>query len=487
MWRYAGVVPLLLTSNCYLLTPAQLLAAPRVVWTARYDGPVHNEDNLTGLVTDSAGNCWISGYSFGDTTDFDFAALCVSPQGKTVWTRRYGSPLKCEDRSWCLARDSAGSIVAAGGSIADFNIGWDFLLIKYNRVGDRVWLRRYDSPFHSDDKPAALAVGPNNCLYVAGFSRHKPVPDSQPTTRNPRLTRTDTDVSLVKYSAKGDTLWQRFYNGRAGMDDGAAALAVDRAGNCYVVARLVNRQPGTDITLLKYRADGSLAWFRDIDGPGHSTDLPTAVLLSNPQLATHLSLLASRLSPLVYVVGSVTGAGTSFDYYTSCFDTTGNQLWLQTYDGDGRVDIASAACLDSAGNIIVTGQSTGAASSFDVATVKYSPTGERVWARRYNGTRNGADRGSCIVAGRQDRVIVGGSTVGANGFPDMVLLGYSAKGDTLWTFTHAGTGPGESKPVIILPAPGNSQPVTRKSQLFVAGYENNAGTGSDYLLMLLEE
>jgi hypothetical protein len=473
------VVFLLLIANCYLLTPAQLLAAPRVVWTARYDGPVHGEDKLTGLVTDTAGNCWLSGYSFGDTTDFDFATLRVSPQGRTVWTRRYGSPLKCEDRSWCLARDSAGSIIAAGGSIADFNIGWDFLLIKYNRAGDRVWLRRYDSPFHSDDKPAALAVGPKNCLYVAGFSKRKTTETGVGRDAS-GVKRTDTDVSLVKYSAKGDTLWQRFYNGRAGMDDGAAAIAVDRAGNCYVVARVVNRQPGTDITLLKYRADGSLAWFRDIDGPGHSTDMPAAVLLSD-------SPLAPRPSPLVYVVGSVTGAGTSFDYYTSCFDTTGNQLWQQTYDGAGRVDVASAACLDSAGSIIVTGQSTGAASSFDVATVKYSPTGERVWARRYNGTRNGADRGSCIVADRQGRVIVGGNSVGATGFPDMVLLGYSPEGDTLWIFTHAGTGAGESKPAVILPAPANSPPATRNSQLFVAGYENNTNTGFDYLLMLLEE
>ena len=476
----------LLPATCYVLPPARLQAAPAVLWSARYDGPVHGEDKLTGLVTDSAGNCWISGYSFGDTTDFDFATLRVSPQGKTVWTRRYGSPLRCEDRSWCLARDSAGSIIAAGGSIADFNVGWDFLLIKYNRAGDRVWLRRYDSPFHSDDKPAAIAVGPKNCLYVAGFSKHRPAPGSPPETRNPQLARTDCDVSLVKYSAKGDTLWQRFYNGRAGMDDGAAAIAVDRAGNCYVVAKVVNRQPGTDITLLKYRPDGSLAWFRDIDGPGQSADLPTAILLSNPQPATRNSQPVTRNSPLVFVIGSVTGAGTSFDYYTSCFDTAGNQLWQQTYDGAGKVDVAAAACLDSAGNIIVTGQSTGAASSFDIATVQYSPTGERLWARRYNGPRNDADRGSCIVTDRQGLVVVGGNSVGATGFPDMVLLGYSASGDTLWTFTHAGTGPGESKPVAILPAPGNSKLVTRNPQLLVAGYENNAATGFDYLLMLVE-
>jgi len=440
---------------------------PVVVWKATYDGPAHGEDKLTGLVTDSAGNCWISGYSFGDTTDFDFATVLVGADGRTVWARRYGSPLKCEDRSWCLARDSAGNIVAGGGSIADLNAGWDFTLVKYDPVGDLVWLRRYDSPFHSDDKPSAIAVGPENCLYVAGFSKHKPV-ESGVGRDASSVRRSDTDVSLVKYSAEGAPLWQRFYNGRAGMDDGASAIAVDRAGNCYVAARMTNRQPGADIALLKYRADGSLAWCRDIDGPGHGADFPAAVLLSD--------------SLLVYVVGSVTGEGTSFDYYTSCFDTTGTQLWEKTYDGSGKVDVASAACLDSADNLLVTGQSTGA-SSFDIATVSYSPNGEQKWVRRYNGQHNGTDRGSCVVAGRHGRVIVGGNSVGATGFPDMVLLGYSAEGNTLWTFTHHGTGSGEAKPVALRVG----RDASGVEQLLVAGYENNADTGSDYVLTLLKE
>ena len=421
-------------------------------------------------MADSAGNCWMSGYSFGDTSDFDFATLRVSPQGKIAWARRCGSPLKCEDRSWCLARDSAGNIIAAGGSIADFSVGWDFTLIKYTPAGEQVWLRRYDSPFHSDDKPAAVAVGPENCLYVAGFSKHRPATGVEHNTATAK--RTDTDVALVKYSASGDVIWQRFHNGRTGMDDGAAAIAVDRAGDCYVAAKVVHKRPGADIAVIKYHSDGSLAWLRDIDGPGRGADLPATILLSES---------------LVYIVGSATGAGTSFDYYVGCFDTAGRRLWQQTYDGTRKVDVASAARLDAAGNIVVTGQSTGAASSFDIATVKYSPAGDQLWVRRYNGAHGGSDRGSCIAVDSQNKVVVGGNSIGATGFPDLVLLGYSAEGDTLWTFTHGGTVAGESKPVVILPAPAKSSLANPQSSFLVAGYENNADTGFDYLLMLLVE
>jgi hypothetical protein len=452
---------------------------PTVVWEATYDGPVHGEDKLTGLVTDSAGNCWVSGYSYGDTTDYDFATVQISPQGKTAWTRRYGSPLKCEDRSWCLARDSAGNVVTCGGSISDFSIGWDFLLIKYDPDGKRLWLRRFDSPWHSDDKPSALAVGPKNCLYVAGFAtRRRPVQGVNAGGSPTR--RTDTDIALVKYSASGDTLWARFYEGMGLRDDAAVSLAVDRSGNCYVLGKVVNSHSRTDIVLLKYRPDGTLAWSRDIDGAGHSNDLPAAVLLSN-------STIDTRHSALVYVVGSATGKRSSFDYFTACLDTAGTELWRQTYDGAGKVDVAAAACLDSADGIVVTGQSTGTASSFDIATVRYSSTGELVWARRYNGTGGQADRGSCVAIDGRGCVLVGGSSIGATSFPDMVILGYSAAGDSLWTFTHAGTSAGESKPVVILPVPAQSPLVTRQSSFHVAGYDYNADTGFDYLLMLLRE
>jgi hypothetical protein len=493
---------------------------PRIVWTATYDGAAHGEDRLTGFVTDSAGNCWISGYSFGDTTDFDFATAKVGPDGRTVWSRRYGSSLKCEDRAWCLARDSTGNVIVAGGSIADVDAGWDFTLVKYDSTGEVVWLRGYDSPFHSDDKPGALAVGLDDCLYVAGSSKHKAVESG--VGREPSsVKRSDTDVSLVKYSANGDRLWARFYNGRASLDDGAAAIAVDRAGNCYVAAKVTNRQPGTDIALLRYRADGTLAWSRQIDGPGQGPDFPAVVLLMDPTFADSTPNAGPRLSnlglraslcatPRVFVIGSTTGRGTSYDYYAICFDTTGIQLWEKTYDGSGRVDVASAACLDSAGNLFITGQSTGAASSFDIATVSYSPNGGQKWVRRYNGQRGGADRGSCIVAGRQNRVIVGGTSAGAAGFPDMVLLGYSVDGDSVWSFTHAGTGAGESKPVAILPAPVEPPPastapvgqcanrqspvpgpqspaVNRHPSFLVAGYDCNSSTGTDYVVMLLTE
>ena len=429
-------------------------AQPRVVWSARYDGPAHREDRPTTMVRDAAGNTYVAGYSFGDSSDFDFATVKFGPQGDTIWTRRYGSPLNSEDRPWCLALDSSGCVVASGGTIADRSRGWDFQTVKYSPGGDTAWLRRTDFIYHHDDKPAALAVLPDNSLVVAGASRRKA---SGPEPR------ADWDISLVRYTAAGDTLWTRLWGGPAHLDDYASALAVDAGGNIYLLGKSVVSPPSPDIALLKYRPDGSLAWQRTIDGAGHATDMASSVLLDR--------------AGCLYVVGSATGPGTSFDYLVARFDAAGSRLWQQTYDGAGRVDVAQAACLDPRGGVVVTGQSTGAGSSFDIATIKYSPAGQRLWARRHNGAASSADRGWCLAADGEGNVVVGANSVGAASFPDLLVLAYSPAGDTLWSWRGPAAVSGEARPVAV---------VWDSAGVLVAGHDHNPETGFDFRLMLLE-
>ncbi len=127
-----------------------------------------------------------------------------------------------------------------------------------------------------------------------------------------------------------------------------------------------------------------------------------------------------------------------------------------------------------------TGQSPGrggvhAGTSFDVLTVRYSNQGETLWTRRYDGPQNDADRGWCIAAGPDGEVVVGATSVGAGGYPDMVLVCYSETGAELWRYRYAGEG--ETRPVAL---------DWTGSRLLVAGYTRTRETGRDYLLLRLE-
>src|SRR3990172_9310445 len=81
--------------------------------------------------------------------------------------------------------------------------------------GQKLWAKRYNSSAAKDDVAVAAAVGPNGTLYVTGSSAG--------------------DYATIKYAPNGGAQWVRRYDGpRAGGDDQARALAVDRLGYAYV-------------------------------------------------------------------------------------------------------------------------------------------------------------------------------------------------------------------------------------------------------------
>ncbi|MEO0073575.1 MAG: hypothetical protein ABIK43_02785, partial [candidate division WOR-3 bacterium] len=388
-------------------------------------------------------------------TDFDFWTVKASLSGETLWTARHGSDFNCEDRIWASALDNAGNLVVCGGTIASLHMDWDFQVVKYNPDGKQLWSWRCDLSNHGDDRLTASAVACDNSIYLTG---------SAPNRQN--ASRRDADVVIVRLSSAGDTIWTRIIDGGAYLDDGGIAIAVDKFGNCYVAAKVTNSYRSTDIALLKYSPTGRLIWRRSIDGPGHKSDFPTGLLLN------------FRDEPIV--IGAATGSTTGFDYYIGLFDTLGRARWQQTFDAAGRVDIPSAVCLDSSGNIVVTGQST-AAASFDILTLSYTPSGRLCWSHRYNGECNGADRGSAVAAAA-DRIYVGGSSDGLTGYPDLVVLALSTTDSDadsisnrlLWESRYCGGGTGESK-VIALSVLSDG--------LLAAGYACRPGTSFDYLLL----
>jgi hypothetical protein len=433
-----------------------LLAGPIVPWETRYDDPDHREDRACAMVADDTGNCWVAGYSYSVTGDFQFTVAGFGPAGELRWVNRYGSPLNSEDRAWDIALDSAGNIVATGGTITDRSVGWDFLTAKYTPAGETLWLRRLDLQWHADDKPAALAIAPGDCPVVAGAA-HRPAP------------RTDWDIAVVRYSPAGETLWARYWDGAASADDFATDVTVG-GGAVYVLGRTVTTRPATDIVLLKFTLDGTLAWSRTIDGPAAGTDF-----------AAHLEYRAGR----VFIGGTVTGTASSYDWCVAAFDTSGRRLWLRQWDAAGRADILESFCLDGNGNIVATGHSTGPTGGIDAVVLKLDPAGTVLWSRRWNGEDNSADRGYRVTTGPDGAVTVAANSVGASGFPELVLLGYSPSGDTLWSWRRADGAAGEARPIglVLLPQHG---PASSLPELLCAGYAFADATGFDWLVLRLD-
>ncbi|MBI3501945.1 MAG: SBBP repeat-containing protein [Bacteroidetes bacterium] len=149
------------------------------------------------------------------------------------------------------------------------------------------------------------------------------------------------------------------------------------------------------------------------------------------------------------------------------------QAWSAIYNGpanagDGGKDIA----VDDAGNVYVTGSSTGIGSGLDFLTIKYNSAGDTLWTRRYNGSGNGEDRANALVLNKDGNIYVTGKTFSSNGDFDFLTLKYDNSGNLQWVKTHDGTsGANDEAKSIAVDGSGN---------VYVTGDADNAGTGEDY-------
>ena len=184
------------------------------------------------------------------------------------------------------------------------------------------------------------------------------------------------------------------------------------------------------------------------------------------------SNLDKATSVVVDAVGNVYVTGTSHtDYVTIKYSTIGQQLWTARYNGPGNgADEPIDLVLDAAGNVYVTGSSVGAGSGSDYATLKYDgASGQQLWAARYNGAGRSEDQAGALVLDATGNVYVTGSSYGRS---DYVTLKYSPSGQQLWEARYNGiSNGGGSAADVAVDARGN---------VYVTGYSFGSSTGYDY-------
>ena len=221
----------------------------------------------------------------------------------------------------------------------------------FSQPVDTTWVRFYNGTGDSLDYAVAMKIDNSGNIYVTGYSWDD---------------ITKEDFTTLKYNRTGNPLWTKRYDG-AGEQDRASAMALDGAGNIYVTGWSIR---GTNFGFLtiKYQSNGDTAWVRRFDTTGYNC-YPSAITVDN--------------SNNVYITGMRFGGTTYGDYLTIKYNGSGNLVWSRVYNGlDNDYDSAAAIVVDNSGNSYVTGYSM-QNSMEDYLTIKYNPSGDTIWTRRY--------------------------------------------------------------------------------------------------------
>lgn len=230
------------------------------------------------------------------------------------------------------------------------------------------------------------------------------------------------------------TPMQAAITGTAG-NDFAGGIATDASGNVYqavAAAGALDGQPyagGTDVALIKYRADGSRDWTRSLGSSG--TERAYGVAVDSD----------GRVAVTGYTNGDLDGShagNATDDAFVAQYDADGNRRWLTQFGVPGVADRSYSVAVDGS-DIYVGGYTKGALGGAnqgdkDLFVARLDGDGRQVWLRQTGSA--GEDKGMAIAVSG-GAVYLAGMTAGelgtSAGGVDGFLARYSAGGDPVWT------------------------------------------------------
>src|SRR5574341_710444 len=290
-------------------------------WVRRFNGQTDFNDVAHAIAVDGSGNVYVTGETY-DSAGLNYTTIKYSPSGDTLWVRKYNGPGSGDDVANDLAVDDSGNVYVTGRSYSASSLD-DYATIKYSPAGNLLWESRYNGPGNSTDEAQDIAVDGNGNVYVTGFSFGS---------------GTDFDYATIKYSPTGDFLWERRYDTTSILPDYAYALGVDGSGNVCITGHSYGTGTSADYATVKYTPSGGTSWVRRYDDPGHFNDFAQALAIDD--------------SGNVYVTGYSADSLTLFDYATIKYSPLGNILWTRIYDGPASgIDIATDIEVDDAGQV----------------------------------------------------------------------------------------------------------------------------------------
>ncbi len=279
-----------------------------------------------------------------------------------------------------------------------------------------VWARQFGTP--DEDRARGVAVDSAGNIYIAG--------DTDGALPG-QASAGSWDAFVRRYDPNGKEIWARQFG--TPDEDRARGVAVDSAGNIYIVGETGGSLPGqasagkSDAFVRKYDPNGTEVWTRQFGTPDEDTAAGVAV-----DSAGNIYIAGDTLGSLP----GQTSAG-SYDVFVRRYDPNGKEIWTRQFGTPlPDVDTAAGVAVDSAGNIYIAGTAFGslprqaALGMADAFVRKYAPDGKEIWTRQFGTSVTDNARGVAVDSG--ENIYIAGETSGtlrgqaSAGKSDAILL-----------------------------------------------------------------
>src|SRR4030095_2410879 len=373
-------------------------------WVKNYNDVFNGNDLAEFMALDGSGNVYITGNAEGWYGHYEIVTIKYGPSGAQQWLAEYTNAYTGYETTYGITVDNSENVYVLGMHWIS-NGNTSIVTIKYNSSGVLQWAKQFTSAFGGAADPSAIAVDGTGNVYVTGACIGNTF---------------TTDYITIKYSANGVQQWAKMYNGSSNGSDAATAMALDNSGNIIITGWANSTNFGTgEYLTIKYSPSGNQQWLVTYQGPTSGSDIPASIAVDG--------------SGNCYVTGESKGTDSYYHCATVKYNTNGIEQWAQRYNGGGNGDDKLSKIVIKDGYIYASGSLQGVGTGQDYLVIKYTPSGNQVWASTYNGPiGGGADFTSGVAVDDYGDVYVTGSSAGSGGIKQIATVRFNPNGTRQW-------------------------------------------------------